>query len=90
MFASGAHRVMTRAEDGFKLTAAQRGQALEGAPDARLVSVRISNNPTTFAYSHDELKALLVVAREAAQAGRELDVLAGVAAVGTRTLEQGR
>jgi aspartate/methionine/tyrosine aminotransferase len=84
------HRVRTRAEDGFKLTAGQLQQALEEARDARLVYLTVSNNPTAFAYSHEELRALLAVAREAWQGGRELYVLADVAYVGTGVPEEDR
>ncbi len=84
------HRVVTRAEEGFKLTAAQLRQALDEAPDLRLIYLTISNNPTAFAYTQDELRALLDVARETAQAGRDLYVLADVAYVGTGVPEEDR
>jgi aspartate/methionine/tyrosine aminotransferase len=84
------HRVMTRAEDGFKLTAGQVQEALEEAPDLRVIYLTISNNPTAFAYSHDELRALLEVVQQAAQAGRSLYVLADVAYVGTGVPEEDR
>jgi aspartate/methionine/tyrosine aminotransferase len=84
------HRVMTRVEDGFKLTAAQVQQALEEAPDLRLIYVTVSNNPTAFAYSQNELKAILEVTRRAAETGREVYVLADVAYVGTGEPEEDR
>lgn len=84
------HRVMTRAEDSFKLTAAQVEQALAEAPDLRLIYLVVSNNPTAFAYSHEELKALLDVVVQAAQGGRDLYVLADVAYVGTGVPEEDR
>ncbi len=84
------HRVMTRAEDGFKLTAAQVQQALEEAPDLRVIYVTVSNNPTAFAYSHEELRAVLEVTRRAAEAGRDLFVLADMAYIGTGVPEEDR
>ena len=89
-FGYRVHRVMTRAEDGFKLTAAQVEQALDEARDLRLIYLTVSNNPTAFAYSHDELKALLAVARRAAAGGRDVYILADVAYVGTGVPEEDR
>lgn len=84
------HRVMTRAEDGFKLTAAQVQQALDEASDLRLIYLTISNNPTAFAYSHDELKALLDVVLRAVRRGRDLYVLGDLAYIGTGVPEEDR
>ncbi len=84
------HRVMTRPEDGFKLTPAQLQQALDEAPDLRLLYLTISNNPTAFAYSRQELTALLEVVAQAARRGHDLWVLADVAYVGTGVPEADR
>jgi len=84
------HRVMTRPEDGFKLTPPQLAQALEDAPDLRLLYLTISNNPTAFAYSRQELTALLEVAQQVVRRGRDLWVLADVAYVGTGVPEEDR
>lgn len=89
-FGYRVHRVMTRAEDGFKLTAAQVEEALEEAGDLRLIYLTISNNPTAFAYSHDELKAILAVVQQAAEGGRDVYVLADAAYVGTGVPEEDR
>ena len=77
------HRVVTRAEDGYKLTAAQVEQALAEAPDLRVIYLTVSNNPTAFAYSRQELEALLAVVAAAARHGQPLYVLADLAYIGT-------
>ncbi len=77
------HRVVTRAEDGYKLTPAQLQQAIEEAPDLRLIYLTVSNNPTAFAYSRQELEALLEVVIAAAERGRTLYVLGDLAYIGT-------
>lgn len=77
------HRVVTRAEDGYKLTAAQLAEALEQAPDLHVVYLTISNNPTAFAFTCAELEAIYDVVLAAARGGRELFVLADLAYVGT-------
>jgi aspartate/methionine/tyrosine aminotransferase len=82
------HRVVTRAEDGYKLTAAQLQQALEEAPDLRVIYLTVSNNPTAFAYSRQELEALLAVVVAAAQRGQPLYVLGDLAYIGTGIPEE--
>ena len=77
------HRVVTRAEDGYKLTPAQVQQAIEEAPDLRLIYLTVSNNPTAFAYNRQELEALLEVVRAAVERGRSLYVLGDLAYIGT-------
>lgn len=77
------HRVITRAEDGYKLTAAQLQQALEEAPDLRALYLTISNNPTAFAYSRQELTALLDGVVAASQRGQPLYILCDLAYIGT-------
>ncbi len=84
------HRVVTRAEDGYKLTAAQLQQALEEAPDLRVIYLTVSNNPTAFAYSRQELEALLAVVTAAAQRGQPLYVLGDLAYIGTGIPEEDR
>jgi aspartate/methionine/tyrosine aminotransferase len=77
------HRVVTRADDGYKLTAAQLAEALEQAPDLHVVYLTISNNPTAFAFTGEELAALYDVVLAAVRSGRDLWVLADLAYIGT-------
>ncbi len=74
------HRLYTLPEDHFKVTPAQLQQALDEAPDLRAFYLTVSNNPTAFAYSYDELRALFDVIQ---RADRELLVVADLAYVGT-------
>jgi aspartate/methionine/tyrosine aminotransferase len=74
------HRLYTRPEDHFKVTPAMLQAALDEAPDLRAFYLTVSNNPTAFAYSHDELCALFDVVQ---RADRELLVVADLAYIGT-------
>jgi aspartate/methionine/tyrosine aminotransferase len=74
------HRLTTRPEDHFKVTPAMLQAALDEAPDLRAFYLTVSNNPTAFAYSYDELRALFDVVR---RADRELLVVADLAYIGT-------
>jgi aspartate/methionine/tyrosine aminotransferase len=80
----------TRAEDHFKLTAAQLEQLLEDDPHIRIVYLTITNNPTTFAYSPDELNALNAVISRYHVAGRDILILADLAYIGTGRPEEDR
>ncbi len=82
------HHVVTRPEDNYKLTAAQLQQAIEEAPDLRLIYLTISNNPTAFAFTRPELEALLKVMLDAVNRGRDLYVLADLAYIGTGIPEE--
>jgi aspartate/methionine/tyrosine aminotransferase len=77
------HRLTTRPEDHFKVTPAMLQAALDENDDLRAFYLTVSNNPTAFAYSYEELRALFAVVRRANAAGRELLVLADLAYVGT-------
>jgi aspartate/methionine/tyrosine aminotransferase len=77
------HRVNTRPEHRFKLTAEELEQALQEAPDIRLIYLTVTNNPTTFAFTPQELLALHTVVRRQREAGRQLFFLADLAYVGT-------
>ncbi|GAA3756913.1 pyridoxal phosphate-dependent aminotransferase [Salinactinospora qingdaonensis] len=77
------HSVNTRAEDDFKLTGPLLSQTLEENPDINIVYLAVTNNPTTFAYSPDELSSLQDVIRRFAQQGRRIYILADLAYVGT-------
>ncbi|MFV5997270.1 pyridoxal phosphate-dependent aminotransferase [Streptomyces sp. NPDC056231] len=77
------HRVGTRAEDGFKLTEELLARHLDDNPDVEVVYLTVTNNPTTFAYTPDELSAVMAVVRRFAQRGRRVHVLADLAYIGT-------
>jgi aspartate/methionine/tyrosine aminotransferase len=72
--------IHTRADDQFKVTPELLGQALDAAPDACAIYLTISNNPTAFAYTPDELRALYRLLDER---GSELIVVADLAYIGT-------
>lgn len=72
--------IHTRAEDHFKVTPATLAQALDNAPDARAIYLTISNNPTAFAYTPDEIRALY---RMLDERGSDLIVVADLAYIGT-------
>jgi aspartate/methionine/tyrosine aminotransferase len=75
-----SQRILTRAEDRFQITPESLAEALDAAPDARALYLTVSNNPTAFAFSPDELGALydLLDAR-----GSDLLVVADLAYIGT-------
>lgn len=72
--------IRTRAEDHFKVTPETLSQALDAAPDARAIYLTISNNPTAFAYTPDEIRALY---RMLDERGSDLIVVADLAYIGT-------
>ncbi len=75
------HRVQTRPEDLFKVTPEQLRAALDEAPDLRAFYLTVSSNPTAFAYTPDELRALFAALRES---GRDdVIILADLAYIGT-------
>lgn len=77
------HRLKTRPEDHFKVTPEMLQAALDECDDLRAFYLTVSNNPTAFAYSYDELRALFAVVARARDAGRELLVVADLAYIGT-------
>ena len=82
------HRVQTREEDRFKITPAQLDEALADDPHIQLIYLTVTNNPTTFAYSPDELNALHAVLRKYRTMGREVLILADLAYIGTSKPEE--
>jgi hypothetical protein len=72
------HRVITRAENGFKITPEELRAALAEAPDIQLFYLTVSSNPTAFAYTPDELRALFAVVRQG-----EVTIVADLASIGT-------
>ncbi|MGZ3663706.1 MAG: pyridoxal phosphate-dependent aminotransferase [Ktedonobacterales bacterium] len=79
------HRLTTRPEDHFKVTPEMLRAALDEAPDIRAFYLTVSNNPTAFAYSPGELRALFDVLR-----GRDVLVVADLAYIGTGDPEMDR
>ena len=77
------HNFPTLPEHRFKLTAEQLDQILQTAPDIRLIYLTVTNNPTTFAYTPDELNAIHKVLRRYREMGREILILADLAYIGT-------
>lgn len=77
------HAVPTRVEDDFKLTAPLLSRVLEENSDISVVYLTVTSNPTTFAYSPDELSAIQDVLRSFAEAGRRIHLIADLAYVGT-------
>ncbi len=77
----------TREQDGFKLTAPHLQQLLAENPNLRMIYLTLSNNPTAFSYSPDELRALWQVI---ADDGRELTLLTDTAYIGTGRPDEDR
>jgi len=74
------HRVQTRPEDRFKLTPEQLERELASHPDIGMVYLTVSNNPTAFAYTEQESRALMEVIRSCR---RRVLILADLAYIGT-------
>ncbi len=77
------HRFSASAATHFKPTPQQLDEQLQLFPDIRVFYLTVANNPTTFAYTPDELNALYAVLRTYWQAGREVLILADLAYIGT-------
>jgi aspartate/methionine/tyrosine aminotransferase len=77
------HSVRTRPEDDFKLTAELLAQELEEGPDITVVYLTITSNPTTFAYTPEQLQAITAVLRRVRDEGRRVHVVADLAYIGT-------
>ena len=77
------HRFQTEAGNFFKLTPEQLDTLLQLSPDIRVFYLTITSNPSTFAYTPEELNALYAVLRRYWQAGREIVILADLAYIGT-------
>ncbi len=79
-FGARSVAIRTRAEDNFKVTPEALSHALDTAPDAKAIYLTISNNPTAFAYTPDEIRALY---RMLDDRGSDLLVVADLAYIGT-------
>jgi aspartate/methionine/tyrosine aminotransferase len=86
-FGYQVYQFRTRAEDNFKLTATQLDDMLQQAPDIRIIYLTVTNNPTAFAYSADELTKLFEVLRKYWESDREIHIIADLAYIGTTTPE---
>lgn len=80
--------VATLPEHHFKLTAAQLEQVITDNPAIRVIYLIVTNNPTTFAYTPDELNAIHEVLRSYREKGREIYILADLAYIGTGKPEE--
>jgi aspartate/methionine/tyrosine aminotransferase len=77
------HSFQTLPENRFKLTGSQLDQILREDPAVRVLYLTISNNPTTFSYTPEELYALHDVLRRYRQQGRIIHMIADLAYIGT-------
>jgi aspartate/methionine/tyrosine aminotransferase len=82
------HNFLTLPENNFKLTAAQLDSILQQAPDIHVLYLTITNNPSTFSYTPDELQALHSVLRHHREQGHIVYVLADLAYIGTGKPEE--
>lgn len=77
------HCFRTSSTNAFKLTPEQLYGLLQEFADLRVLYLTVTNNPTTFAYTPDELNGLYDVLRSYWRAGREVYILADLAYIGT-------
>ncbi len=77
------HYFHTLPEHHFKITAEQLDTLLDEHPDIRLFYLTITNNPTAFAYTFNELNALHDVLRQHRERGHVVYILADLAYIGT-------
>lgn len=73
-------KMQTNSDNGFKITYESLKAELERDPELRLLYLTVSNNPTAFAYSAEEIRDIY---RAVIEDGREFAVLADLAYVGT-------
>jgi aspartate/methionine/tyrosine aminotransferase len=85
------HRYSTHPEQHFKLSAPQLDEILATTPDIRVIYLTVTNNPTAFAYSAQELEELHeVLRRYRTEQNREIYLLADLAYIGTGKPEEDR
>jgi aspartate/methionine/tyrosine aminotransferase len=80
-------RLHTRPEDHFKVTPAMLGAALDQHDDISAFYLTVSNNPTAFAYTPEELQELLKVLTER---DRDTLIVADLAYIGTGVPQEDR
>lgn len=83
-------RFPTQAGHHFKVTPAQLDDLLTNDPLLRVIYFTVTNNPTAFSYSPDELIALHAVLRKHHEAGHDVRLLADLAYIGTGKPEEDR
>ena len=81
------HRLYTQPEDHFKVTPEMLRGALAEAPDIRAFYLTVSNNPTAFAYTPEELRALFDVVLAA---DHPVYIVADLAYIGTGDPDEDR
>src|SRR5215472_16709528 len=84
------YNYLTFEENRFKLTALELEQLLANNPAIRVIYLTVTNNPTTFAYSPEELNAIHAVLGAYRKVGREVFILADLAYIGTGKPEEDR
>ncbi len=77
------HHFATSRENNFKLTASQLDTLLHQQRDIFVFYLTLTNNPTAFAYTVDELNALHAVLASHREMGHEVYILADLAYIGT-------
>jgi aspartate/methionine/tyrosine aminotransferase len=77
------HRFSTSAANLFKLRPGQLDDLLQQFPDIRVLYLTVTSNPSTFAYTPEELTSLYAVLRTYWEKGREISILADLAYIGT-------
>ncbi len=77
------YRFLTLEENNFKLTGTQLDSLLTEHQDIHVLYLTITNNPTAFAYTADELNSLHDTLRKYWEAGRSIYILADLAYIGT-------
>ncbi len=82
-FGYRVHRFHTLEENNFKLTDTQLDSLLAEHQDIHVLYLTITNNPTAFAYTADELNSLHATLRKYREAGRTVYILADLAYIGT-------
>jgi len=81
------HRLYTRPEDHFKVTPTMLAEALDEHGDIAAFYLTVSNNPTAFAYTPQELRNLIKVLD---RLGQDTLVVADLAYIGTGVPEEDR
>lgn len=84
------HCFPTSPEHHFKLTAEQLDRQLQQSPDIHIIYLTVTNNPTAFSYTPDELEALHAVLRRYRERGRVVYIVADLAYIGTGKPEEDR
>lgn len=77
------HSYKTLPEHHFKLTGEQLDQILKTTPDICIIYLTVTNNPTAFSYTPEELTELHETLRQYRAQGRTIYILADLAYIGT-------